>query len=476
MNPIRRRAFLQMTAGAVVPMVLPSQRARAGQSARPNLLFVFSDQWRAQATGYGGDPNVRTPHLDELAAESVNFSNAVASCPVCSPYRGSLLTGRYPDQHGIFLNDVHLRQDFVSVGDRLRDHGYQTGWIGKWHLDGRGRSAFIPPDSRQGFEFWRTMECTHDYNNSWYYADTPDKLKWDGYDAIAQTREAIRFLEEREDDRPFALFLSWGPPHNPYQTAPESFRAQYDAESLVLPENVPEEHEARAREDLAGYYAHCAALDECVGELNAALRRNDLEENTIFVVTSDHGDMLGSQGEQRKQRPWDESIMVPFLLRYPERFTSPRTIEAPLGTPDLMPTLLALCGDAAIPDGVQGENLAPWLDGAAPDDRAALIACYTPFGEWTRANGGREYRGVRTKRHTYVRTLEEPWLLFDNARDPFQLQNLCNGEEHRELQAGLEAELQRILQAQGDEFLPGEEYIRRWGYTVDETGTVPYQP
>ena len=473
---MKRREFLGAAATAGLSPLFFHNRLSAAQREAPNLLFVFADQWRAQSAGLEGREPVRTPRIDAFAGESIRFRNAVASCPVCTPWRGTLMTGQYPDQHGLFLNDVHLSDELPSLGKCLQARGHHTGWIGKWHINGRGRSAYIPPEERQGFEFWRTLECTHDYNNSYYYGDTEEKLKWEGYDAIAQTREAVRFLEERNDPRPFALFLSWGPPHNPFHTAPEHYRAMYQEEEIPLPPNVPEEHAAEARHDLSGYYAHCTALDDCLGELLASLKRLGLEENTIVVFTSDHGEMLYSQGEQRKQRPWDESILVPFLIRYPERFgRTAREIHAPLGTPDLMPTLLDLCG-AEIPEAVQGQSLVPWLDGAAPEDRAALIACYSPFGEWTRARGGREYRGIRTRRYTYVRTLDAPWLLYDNAADPYQRENLCGREGQHELQARLDAQLQRELRAANDAFLPGEEYIRRWGYEVDESGTVRYGP
>ena len=173
-----------------------------------NVVFVFGDQWRAQATGYAGDPNVKTPNLDALARESTNFTTAVASCPVCSPYRASLLTGQYPLTHGVFLNDVHLADDAVSVGKVFKGAGYDTAYVGKWHVDGRGRSAFIPPESRQGFDFWRALECTHNYNDSAYYADGREKLAWEGYDAEAQTRCAQEYIRSRTDDKPFLLILS----------------------------------------------------------------------------------------------------------------------------------------------------------------------------------------------------------------------------------------------------------------------------
>jgi arylsulfatase A-like enzyme len=444
---------------------------------RPNVVLVFADQWRAQAVGYAGAPNVQTPNLDALARDSVRFSSAVANCPVCSPYRASLITGQYPLTHGVFTNDVHLEHNVPSIADAFRDAGYDTAYIGKWHLNDRGRLAFVPPEDRQGFDFWRAMECTHQYNASHYYADTDEMLAWDGYDAAAQTRCAEDYLRRHDSTRPFFFVLSWGPPHNPYHTAPERFRSLYDPQRLALRPNIPESDAAKAREDLAGYYAHCSALDACLGDLLATLDDTGLADDTLFVFTSDHGDMHGSHGGWRKQWPYDESVLVPFLLRAPAHLAGkPREIDAPLGAVDIMPTLLELCG-IDVPRSVEGLSFAPLLRGAAgaPTD-AALIACYHPFSEWWRDRGGREYRGLRTARNTYVRTLDGPWLLFDNHADPFQLDNLCGRAEHAELQAALDRRLADILRAQGDEFRPGAEYLERFGIKVDERGATPTAP
>ena len=281
-------------------------------------MFVFADQWRAQATGFAGDPNVRTPHLDALARRSVRFTAAVAGCPVCSPYRASLMTGQYPLTHGVFLNDVHLSHRATSLADAFAAAGYDTAYIGKWHLNGRGRLHFVPRRDRQGFDFWRACECTHEYNASVYYTDSRRPRTWRGYDAEAQTRAAQGYIRGRaRRNRPFLLVLSWGPPHNPYRTAPARFRAMYNPARIQLRPNVPPGARARARADLAGYYAHCTALDQYVGDLLATLHQAGLADSTIFVFTSDHGDMLGSHGQHRKQRPWDESILVPFLLHWP---------------------------------------------------------------------------------------------------------------------------------------------------------------
>jgi len=444
--------------------------------ARPNIVFVFGDQWRGQATGYAGDPNVQTPHLDHLASESVNVTHAVAGAPVCSPWRASLLSGQRPDRHGVFVNDVQLGTDIPSLGRVFSGHGYDTAYVGKWHVDGRGRSNYIPRERRQGFDYWKVLECTHQYNESPYYAgDSDEQLVWEGYDATAQTRDACQYIADRDGSRPFLLVVSWGPPHNPYETAPREFSDLYDPTSLKLRPNVPPEAAAEARECLAGYYAHCSALDACMGDLNEALRRRGIDDDTIFVFTSDHGDMLGSHGQHRKQKPWDESIRIPLLLRYPTRFGRCRqTVPALMDACDMMPTLLSLA-DLPIPDSVDGLDFSGCLAGGPdPADGAALLACYHPFGEWHRGNGGREFRGIRTLRYTCVRTLSGPWLLYDNERDPHQLDNLVARPEHDALRRQLDGQLESKLEQAGDEFLTGPEYLAKWGYQVNERGTVPY--
>jgi arylsulfatase A-like enzyme len=444
---------------------------------KANVIFVFADQWRRQATGYAGDPNAKTPTLDKLSEESINFTNAISGCPVCTPYRASFITGRYPTTHGCFLNDVKLSSDAVSIAQAFTAGGYNTAYIGKWHLHDYKRTAFIPRKDRQGFDFWKVLECTHDYNNSYYYADKNEKLKWDGYDAIAQTKEAIRYIEQYNEAKPFFMVLSWGPPHAPYQSAPEKYRRLFKPEDIKLRPNVPAQAQAKARKDLAGYYAHIAALDDCLKELLECLERQHIEENTLFVFTSDHGDMLGSHNHYKKQRPWEESVAVPFLLRYPGKFgRESRTAEHTIDAQDIMPTLLGLC-ELEIPQTVEGRDLSGYLQGETPpSENFGVLSCVAPFGQYTRdEHGGREYRGIRDDRYTYVKDLNGPWLLYDNRKDPYQMNNICGREESEEIQNRLEKLLDEELKRRGDKFEPAENYIKRWGYIVDQTGTVPYE-
>ncbi len=470
-----RRLRRHSAAVLVLPMLLAWS---CGAAERPNILFILADQWRAQAFSHAGDPNVRTPHIDTLGREGLRFVNAIAGVPVCCPARATLVTGQRALTHGVILNDVPLSPDAVSIAKVLAAAGYATGYIGKWHLNGGGRSAFIPRERRQGFDYWKVLECTHDYNQSFYYADGPEKLKWEGYDAVAQTRDAQIYLRDHADGkRPFFLFLAWGPPHDPYQTAPQRYRDQYRPEAMKLRENVPMELRDRVKAALAGYYAHCAALDDCVGELMGTLRETGLERNTLVVFTSDHGDLLGSHGGFNKQHAYDESIRVPLIFSWPEGFGSRgRVLEVVIGQEDLMPTLLGLCR-VSIPRTVEGLDFSKYLRGGKdPSDGAVLISSVAPFGQWERRHGGREFRGIRTARYTYVRDLSGPWLLFDNETDPDQRTNLVHAVEHgRELKK-LDSLLKRKLESNRDEFLPAESYIRRWGYQVDTNGTVRYAP
>jgi arylsulfatase A-like enzyme len=454
-----RRAFLR-TAAAAAPAIL---RARPSQ---PNVLLVLPDEWRAQSTGYAGDRNARTPVLDRLAAESTSFTNAVSGTPVCCPYRAGLLTGQYPLTNGVFINDVELKPNGLTLGQAFAGAGYQTGYIGKWHLFGSPdgqygrRLAYIPPEKHFGFSYWKACECTHEYNRSLYYAGgSPEPKYWPGYDAFAQTDDACAFLDRQARARdPFFLMLSLGPPHFPLGTAPPAYRAQFEKADIQLRPNVPPDKRASATADLRGYYAHMRALDECLNRLLAALDRNGLTDDTILVFTSDHGDMMLSQGLTTKLHPWDESIRVPFLLRYPRKFgRKGRSVPVPVNTPDIMPTLLRLAG-LRVPDSVQGRDcLQP-----ARGEPAALLSLPVPFTE-ARRYGFAEYRGLRTQRYTYVRSVHGPWLLYDNQADPYQMRNLCGKSEQRSIEQRLDRLLDARLREVRDEFLPAAEYVKRAG-------------
>ena len=444
---------------------------------KPNIVYVIVDQWRAQAGGYAGDPNAYTPNLDQLAASSLNVRNAVSGMPVCTPHRASLMTGQYPLTTGVFMNDVLLDTNAVTLGKVFAQNGYDTGFIGKWHIDGHGRRSYIPATRHQGFDYWKVLECTHNYNHSEYYiGDSPDRKVWDGYDVTQQSNDAIGYIREKsKQDKPFVLFVSMGAPHDPYQTAPEKYRKMFENKEIVLRENVPADKREKAIESLRGYYAHMAAIDDNVGKLWQTIKDTGIEENTIFVFSADHGDLLGSHGWWNKQQPYEESIRVPFLVHYPAVFGKlGTTSETLLNTPDIMPTLLGMSG-INVPKSVEGVDYSSVFEGKAKSKvEETLISCVQPFGQWSRDKGGKEFRGIVTPRYTYTRDLNGPWQLFDNKEDPYQMNNLVSNPKAAKLQADLNKRLNKVLKERKDKFLPGLEYVRKWGYVIDETETVPY--
>ncbi|TDQ18411.1 arylsulfatase A-like enzyme [Algoriphagus boseongensis] len=461
-------------------MSFPFHKEPSFQSIKPNLVFILADQWRAQEMGYMGNTQILTPNLDQFASESLIFENSIATLPVCAPWRASFLTGQYPLTHGIFYNDKPLPNKALTLGEIYKEAGYQTGYIGKWHLNGHkrgeepfsGRDKPVPADRRQGFDYWKVREVTHDYNNSFYFDEKDEKQTWPGYDVFPQTDSAISFMTKNKT-KPFALVLSYGPPHDPYFSAPAEFKKLYDASNLTLRPNVPEEFQDSARRVLAGYYAHATAIDHAFGKLIRALDSLGISDNTLVVFTSEHGDMLMSKGVLKKQRPWDESIQVPLLIRYPDRLGKiSRRIKNPIGTPDLLPTLLGL-SQLEKPSTIEGRDFSDELiSGKDISNEASLIMLPVPFHEWRFANGGREYRGIRTSRYTYVKDLRGPWLLYDNQSDPYQLTNLVDNPKYASLQKELENLLQTKLKERKDEFLPADEYMTRWNYLYDRQDSL----
>lgn len=450
-------------------------------TAPPNVVFIMVDQWRMQDFGYTGNKQVKTPHIDKLASESINFTHAVASTPVCASTRASIMSGQYPLTHGVFYNDKPFHPNGPVLAEIYKDAGYKTGYVGKWHMNGgpdslgmmEKRDLPIPKERRLGFDFWKVYECTHNYNDSYYYDENNVKHKWPGYDAIAQTDTVISFIENHADN-PFFMFLSYGPPHAPYLTAPEKYQDLYKDIEVELRPNVLDSYSDIAKKNIAGYYAHMTAIDDCIARLQIAIKDQGIEDNTIFVFTSDHGDMLWSHGMTKKQKPWDESIRIPFLIKYPQEFgRSGKHMTVPFGTPDVMPTLLDL-SKLNIPTKVEGRSYLNIIKAkeTVEEDFAALISCPVPFHQWNFRKGGKEYRGLRTNRYTYARDLNGPWILYDNEVDPYQMNNVLGQEDYAEIQNSLEIELTRQLKETNDQFLPAHDYMRQWSYGWDNQDSM----
>ncbi|REG82776.1 sulfatase family protein [Algoriphagus antarcticus] len=457
----------------------PNQEESLSQ-IKPNVIIILADQWRAQEVGYMGNTQIKTPNLDKLASQSLIFENAITTMAVCAPWRASFLTGQYPLTHGVFYNDKPLPNKALTMAEIYQEQGYATGYIGKWHLNGHARDEHpfsardlpVPKDRRQGFDYWKVREVTHNYNNSFYFDENDVKHTWEGYDVFPQTDSAISYIQKNKE-HPFVLMLSYGPPHDPYFSAPKEYQDMYDESKLEVRPNVPIAFQDSARKVMAGYYAHASAIDFAIGNLLDALDKAGVADNTILVFTSEHGDMLMSKGVLKKQRPYDEAIKVPLLVRYPAKFgAKSRNVKDPIGTPDLLPTLLGLSNISA-PESIEGKDFSSELfAGKDLGNEAALIMLPVPFHEWKFQNGGREYRGIRTKRYTYVKDLKGPWLLYDDEKDPYQENNLVNNPEVKDLQNQLEAILLEKLKATNDTFLPADDYMTQYNYLYDMQDSV----
>ena len=435
-----------------VPLTSPSSVATAAgagppQGRRPSVLLILPDQWRGQDLGCMGNPEVRTPHLDRLASQGVLFRNTFANTPVCCPARANLLTGRYAHRNGMVANDLRLRESETTIAEVLAAAGYRTGFVGKWHLDGGPRlPGFVPPGPRrQGFAYWAANECDHRHFRPTYFRDADRPITEGRFEPEVWTDRAVEFLKQAGED-PFFLVVSMGPPHDPYG-APERFMKLYDPAKLTMRPNWIEGVPGAGRKEAAAYYAAMTAVDEQVGRLMKALDDTGRAGDTIVLFTSDHGDMLGSHGRRLKRKPWEESIRVPGIVRYPARVEPGRTSEALLSHVDLAPTLLSLCG-LAVPEGVQGTDLSGVVLGTTdrgPD--SAFFQIFVPFaGDAT----PRPWRGVRTDRHMYARTQEGPWVLYDLEDDPYERENLADDPAHAALRERMEAKLAGWMKRTGD--------------------------
>lgn len=425
---------------------------------RPNILVLMPDQWRGMDLGILDHPDVLTPNMDRLASDGVLLTNASANCPVCCPARGTLLTGRYAHEHGVDVNDAPLPDAEITIAEIAREQGYRTGFIGKWHLEGGKRlPGFVRPERRQGFEFWAANICSHQYWDMHYFRDSPEPIPMNGYSARFFTDEAVSFIEA-DDAAPFLAYVQWGPPHNPY-VAPPEYMNMYDPDALTMRENwngAAERARGRSigsRSDIAGYYAAITFIDNEVGRIVDALKKTDRFENTILFITSDHGDMLGSQGTYLKRKPWAESINVPGILHYPAGARAGAETNLPFSHVDVAPTLLGLAR-LPIPQGVSGRDLSRYMfteeQGGAPEATADVESVYLQSYTPTEQSLFPAWRGVRTARYTYARHERNAWLLYDNEADPFQKDNLADKPEHRELQAKLDGMTMDWFERTGD--------------------------
>ena len=304
-----------------------------------NAIWILVDQMRAQAMGHRPDPNVSTPNLDRMAIEGIQFTHAISGTPLCTPFRGSLMTGKYPHHSTAPALHSPLSTEINTVAHAFREHGYHTGYFGKWHLDGnrpdidltdprqRADYRYIPRERRGGFQDWYAYENSNQPYHTYVHTDDehgePKSFRLPGYQTDALTDLFIEWLDNQASDnqahgKPFFGVLSLQPPHDPF-VAPEADMKRHRPADVQLAPNVPpiRSIQDRARVDLAGYYAAIERIDYNVGRIRDELVKLGLDQDTYVIFFSDHGDMLGSHGQFRKMSPWEEAIRIPFIVSGP---------------------------------------------------------------------------------------------------------------------------------------------------------------
>lgn len=462
---------------------------------RYNLLWIFVDQLRTQSLACHGDPNVATPNLDRLAAEGVDFVNAVSPCPVCTPARGSVMTGSYGSATGIrYLGDL-LPPSQRTAAHVFRDAGYRTGYVGKWHLassqnpygHNEGAEYWVHPLLRGGFEDWAGFELSNHFWNTRYSTDDsmwpPKKLE--GYQTDGLTRLSMDYLSERArtPDVPWFHVLSLETPHHGSDAdgvsfvkvgelghtrhpAPPEYENRFPPSGIELRDNVPPDFAEVARSQQAQYAAMIANLDDNVGRLLDRLEETGLADTTVVVFFSDHGELGGSHGYFQKCAPYAESLLVPLLVRLPAGVREiygagkGRVVHSPASLVDLLPTCASLCG-VPLTTQVQGLDLgglALGTTGAVARDFALSQWFGNPRYDPS-VFGGLKWRAIHGERYTFwVDSAGKSWL-FDNQDDPMQMHNLAESGDHRDRLPAFRDRLVREILRSG-EAVP--EWIGQW--------------
>lgn len=441
-------------------------------SKKKNLLYIFADQWRYHAMGHVGEDDVQTPHMDRFAKESVCCENAISTYPLCSPHRASLLTGKYPLSCGLWTNckkglavSPSLALQEITFGDVLKKEGYDTAYIGKWHLDASDVNFYEKPESgsehwdaytppgprRHGFDFWHSYGAMDDHLAPHYWQDTAEKIEISKWSPLHEREVLLDYLQNKRDkDKSFCAVLSWNPPHPPYDQVPQDLKAMYEG-PLKFRDNVPQtmKDEPSFIEHFKEYFGAISGVDEQFGLIMDYLQSNSLLDDTIVVLSSDHGDCMGSHGLYGKNVWYEESIRIPLYIR--DSSKEAKSLDCLIESCDQMPTLLDLL-DVGIPSTVQGRSFRPMMD----DKREAfekesrkdtemqrdiqkekeyaflcmlpgmpeLIEPYKKLGLDSMCYG---WRGLKTKTCTYVIDNgtepghEQVRYLYDNKGDPFQL-------------------------------------------------------
>jgi arylsulfatase A-like enzyme len=439
------------------------------QLERTNAIWIFGDQHRGQMLSCHGDCNLNTPNIDLLAGQGLDFPNAVSGFPLCCPFRGSLLTGRYP-HHCVPGHEYPLPKDARTIAQVFNETGYHTGYFGKWHLGGHkerdGRAAFFitDPAQRGGFQQWAGYDNNNSQWDSWVHGGEGGNAfhyRLPGYETDALTDLLLAYLKERaqKPEHPFFAVLSVQPPHDPY-LAPPDYMARHNPAALQLRPNVPRfpRIEDRMRKELAGACAQVENLDWNVGRVMALLQQSGLLFNTHVLFFSDHGDQHGSHGQFRKTNPLEESLRIPFMIGgvRPDAYGPWRrgTSPVPVNHVDIAPTTLGLCG-LPVPDWMEGTDYSRHRIPARPqveEPDSAYLQSVIPTGHGDSID--KPWRGLVTRDGwKYVCLPGQSWLLFNLNEDPYERANLAHNSAFKGQRARLLERLRQWIQSTHDEFI-----------------------
>ncbi|GAA4281300.1 sulfatase-like hydrolase/transferase [Gaetbulibacter aestuarii] len=438
-------------------------------------MIVLSDQHSYDMIGAYGNEQIITPNLDKLASEGLRLTNAFSNQPVCTPFRGMLMSGMQPLKNGAFVNDVPLLPNKSKLlGQILKENGYQTAYIGKWHLLGGNRDRPIPKgELRYGFDKVLTNNCHVDFRpgKCFFWNDNGEKEYFDDWEVYGQTNQALEYLDTIDKNRPFALIVSWHPPHDwgkfkgkdgkmhyRYDTM-EELMAMYNRDSIKLRPGLKSTPDRKRM--YHGYMAMVSGVDKAFGLLMDKLKALGIEKNTLVMFSADHGDMLESDNAiLPKQYPQDYSDRIPFILKYPSKLKKGQVSNELFGSLDIMPTLLGLLNIKSNQnyDGLDMSKTFISNNGSKQD--------FIPIWVYRRGVAkNNNWRGVITKKYTFAMGKDKDSIplvnvLYDRINDPNQLNNLFNNPNYSDIREKLKKQTLKWMSKYHDDFYGEKDFLR----------------